>query len=123
MIEIDDSKKISEVRKLFNGEYPFLRLQFFDEFSRSNNGSEDGNDKIEQDNLSEYRSNQAVEPLMIVPTMTGRELAELFKTFYGLSVQVFRKSGTSWLGTTLTDHWTLEKQNQQGEYLSTREKT
>jgi hypothetical protein len=35
-----------------------------------------------------------------------------------LSVQVFRKSGKSWLETTFTDGWTLKKQNQEGIDLS-----
>jgi hypothetical protein len=33
-------------------------------------------------------------------------------------VQVFRKSGKVWLETTVTDGWTLEEQNLQGEALS-----
>jgi hypothetical protein len=32
--------------------------------------------------------------------------------------QVYRKSGKIWLETTVTDSWTLEEQNKQGESLS-----
>jgi hypothetical protein len=33
-------------------------------------------------------------------------------------VQVLRKSGKAWLEATITDGWTLEEQNIQGEDLS-----
>jgi hypothetical protein len=35
-----------------------------------------------------------------------------FEEMYGLSVQVFRKSGNTWLQTTTSDSWTLNEQNQ-----------
>jgi len=50
--------------------------------------------------------------------MTVAEMEERFRDIYGLGVQVFRKSGTIWLETTVTDGWTLEDQNKQGEALS-----
>jgi hypothetical protein len=50
--------------------------------------------------------------------MTVTELESRFNTIYGLSVQLFRKSGRAWLETTVTDGWTLEEQNNEGEALS-----
>jgi hypothetical protein len=41
---------------------------------------------------------------------------------YGLSVQVFRKSGNVWLETSATDNWTLRQQNNEGAELSTQMK-
>lgn len=52
---------------------------------------------------------------MITPDMTVTDLEQSFNTIYGLGVQVFRKSGKIWLETTVTDGWTLEEQNRQGE--------
>ena len=49
--------------------------------------------------------------------MTVNELEQRFSDVYGLGVQVFRKSGNVWLETTVTDGWTLEQQNKQGESL------
>ncbi|HEX4851927.1 MAG TPA: hypothetical protein VFV08_14025, partial [Puia sp.] len=42
--------------------------------------------------------------------------AELKRRF-GLNAQVLRRSGNSWIETSLTDDWTLEKQNKEGEML------
>jgi hypothetical protein len=52
--------------------------------------------------------------------MTVAELEQQFSDVYGLSVQIFRHSGKAWLETTVTDKWTLEKQNEQGKALSAR---
>ena len=50
--------------------------------------------------------------------MTVIDLEKKFREVFGLGIQVFRKSGKAWLETTLTDNWTLEEQNRQGEALS-----
>jgi hypothetical protein len=43
--------------------------------------------------------------------------AKLYDDF-GLSAQVFRKSGNVWLETSATDAWTLAQQNEEGAELS-----
>jgi hypothetical protein len=50
--------------------------------------------------------------------MTVSELEKSFTEIYGLYTQVFRKSGNIWLVTTITDNWTLNEQNQQGEIIT-----
>ena len=46
---------------------------------------------------------------------TVSELEESFYNKTGISAQVFRKSGISWLQTIVTDSWTLEQQNTRGK--------
>jgi hypothetical protein len=41
-----------------------------------------------------------------------------FQESFGISVQVFRKSGKVWLETSATDCWTLEEQNEQGAFMA-----
>jgi hypothetical protein len=43
------------------------------------------------------------------------QLERLFEEEYGLHVQVFRKSGTVWLETTVSDDLTLEQQEARGK--------
>ena len=50
-------------------------------------------------------------------TRTVAELETDFWESFGLSVQVFRQSGNLWIETTLTDHWTLDNQNHEAEFL------
>jgi hypothetical protein len=68
--------------------------------------------------LESYRTTNKTGSIVISPQMTVLDLEQHFKMIYGLSAQVFRKSGKVWLETTVTDSWTLEEQNRQGESLS-----
>ena len=68
--------------------------------------------------LGECRAIRREGIITISPEMTVDELERGFDELYGLSVQVFRKSGKVWLETSVTDAWTLAKQNAQGEELS-----
>jgi hypothetical protein len=47
-----------------------------------------------------------------------QDVEQLLWDAFGLSVQVFRKSGNLWLETTVTDQWSLAYQNEQGRELS-----
>jgi hypothetical protein len=50
--------------------------------------------------------------------MSSADLEEIFNDNFGLTVQLYRKSGKEWLAVTATDKWTLEQQNDQGKALS-----
>ena len=74
--------------------------------------------------LGECRVIHSKGTITITPQMTVANLEQNMNDVFGLSVQVFRKSGNAWLETSVTDNWTLEQQNNQGEELSIRkEKT
>ncbi|MBA3900883.1 MAG: hypothetical protein H0X62_11855, partial [Bacteroidetes bacterium] len=40
-----------------------------------------------------------------------KELEQKFQNLFGVSVQVYRQSGSVWIQTTITDSWTLTEQN------------
>ena len=50
--------------------------------------------------------------------MSVNELEQQFKSRFGLNIQVFRKHCKTWIETTVTDNWTLVKQNEEGRTLS-----
>jgi hypothetical protein len=56
--------------------------------------------------------------LRIEEEMTVGELEKEFLESFGMLVQVSRRSGTIWLETTMTDNWTLSRQNEHGRELS-----
>lgn len=60
--------------------------------------------------------------ITVTPKMTVAELEQEFGRIFGLSAQVFRKSGKMWIETTVTDKWTLEQQNSEGEALTIEQK-
>jgi hypothetical protein len=117
-IHVDDQNKIFMLQEEFNEVFPYLKIEFF---SVANKQGQRIVNKFTTENnraLAGYRVVHNAEQLVITPETTVAALEEKFNRVYGLGTQVLRKSGKSWLETTVTDAWTLEEQNQQGEALS-----
>lgn len=117
-IAINDNRKISSIQKEFNSIFPYLKLEFF---AMPKHFKCDFSKRMLKENSSFLSDCRVIHPsgeISIHPLMTVRNLEKLFFDKYGLGVQVFRKSGTVWLETTVTDGWTLAEQNSQGEALS-----
>ena len=116
-ILITDDRLISDIQKEFSTEYPFLKIEFFRNFHKSGEPSAKLQLISKTLALGQVRS---VHTEGMVDLNGGRSVEEIEKEFqskYGLSVQVFRKSGNVWIETSLTDHWSLIRQNYQGQQL------
>ena len=117
-IKINDQKKISELQQEFNETFPFLRMEFF-RHKHMGYQSSSKKDMLNTSLTLKQSSKQHNEGAIVLKeSMKVSELEELFRELFGLSVQVFRKSGSSWIETTFTDDWTLERQNEEGRELS-----
>ena len=117
-IVINDDRKIFEIQAEFNAVFPYLKLEFFSKPHQSGAGSAKRLMKHVHLTLGECRIIHNSGELNVNPYMKVAELEQIFHDTFGLNVQVFRKSGKVWLETTVTDGWTLEEQNSQGESLS-----
>lgn len=115
---INDHRKIVAIQEEFNKLFPYLKLEFFSKPHVKGGGTSKKFIKHNSKTLEECRTLHNSGGITVVPGMTVAELEQNFGNVYGLGVQVFRKSGRSWLETTVTDNWTLEEQNRQGEELS-----
>ena len=115
---INDKRKVFAIQEEFNKEYPFLKLEFFAKQHTPGGASAKKFISPNSKTLGEYRTLHESGKITITSGMTVNDLEQGFRDVYGLGVQVFRKSGKVWLETTVTDGWTLEKQNSQGEDLS-----
>jgi len=118
VININDDKRIGDIKKEFNLLFPFLKIEFFNKPHISVENSPKMQVTNDYKSLNEFRSIHNNGFLEIVPEMTVASLENIFKTDYGLFVQIFRKSGNVWLETTVTDKWTLSEQNKQGEMVT-----
>lgn len=117
-ITINDKQKIFAIQEEFNTAFPYLKVEFF---SKSPNLGNDLSPKLIKNHgktLGECRTIHSKGKINITSNMTVEDLDQHFRDIYGLSVQVFRKSGKAWLEATVTDAWTLDEQNKQGEELS-----
>ena len=113
-MRIVPTKLISEVQSEFNGAFPFLKLEFFQYNAKDGSNSVRSSGK----RIGDYQSVVTDGQLDVYPEMKVSDLEKTLKDKFRLNVQVFRRSGTLWLQTTMTDNWTLKKQNEHGMELS-----
>ena len=117
-IKINDSRKIYDIQEEFNHLFPYLKIEFFSTPHKVGDGTSKKFIKKSNETLGKCRLVHKNGSINISPQMTVASLEQAFMDAYGLGVQVFRKSGKVWLETTVTDSWTLEDQNKEGEALS-----
>lgn len=117
-LKINAGEKLSAIKEEFNQTFPYLRLEFF-KHKHKLHGANSKSDILQSDltlrQLHRMADHHSIE---INENMKVAALEELFQKEFGISVQVFRKSGRSWLETTVTDDWTLKRQNDEGQDLS-----
>lgn len=115
IIKIDKPVKVSEIKKVFNNQFPYLKIEFFKKKHKALQGS------LKKDVITDdftVSATNGVSDIIISEDMIVSEFENQFAEKLKLSAQVFRKSGGSWLETTFTDSWTLRKQNEEGIELS-----
>jgi glycerol-3-phosphate O-acyltransferase len=122
---LQDSMSILTVQQLFNELFPFLKIEFFEkETKQSGAVSVRRHINSTTKKLSDFKQQIVKDAqISISPLMTVAELEKEFTTIYKLQTQVFRKSGNIWLETTITDGWSLEEQNHQGEIITAQMKS
>lgn len=115
---IKDDIKIESIQKEFKTKFEFLKLEFYKEQHAPGEGNPNSQKLNPQQTIGEVRSIHHTGNLVIHESMTVANLEQEFHKRYGLNTQVFRKSGGLWLQTTVTDDWSLKKQNEEGKRSS-----
>lgn len=108
--------RVGEIKKQFSSEYPFLKLEFL---VHEHGDKQKGKQMVVSDSrkISEIHSGLEEGSVEIGDATTVSELESFFRDHL-LDVQVFRRSDNLWLETTMTDKWTLEKQNTHGREIT-----
>ena len=115
-IEISNDKSVAEVQKEFRAAFPFLKIEFFKKNGTSlRNGLQTIPDKT---TIGMIRPVQDAAIVDIDPARRVEEVEEDFFKKLGIMVRIFRKAGNMWIETTLTDNWSLRRQNHEGEQMS-----
>lgn len=119
LLEIHGERQISEIQKDFSTVYPFLKIEFF----KNGNMRRDRypvNRLIPHTRLLKdawfWKKDKGL--LEVTDTMSVTEFENAMMDEFGLSAQVFRRSGNLWLETTMTDNWTLRQQNEHGREIT-----
>jgi hypothetical protein len=111
-ITVNKDKKLIEIKKEFQKRFPYLKLEFYSEQHGLEEGSPKGKTMNEALTIGQVQSKEASGSFALTGLTTVANLEDAFAQCFGLSVQVFRKSGKLWIQTSKTDHWTLAEQNQ-----------
>ena len=108
---IDKNTTTQELENVFVLDFPYLKIEFYKKGHDHFHGSPKNEEIQEEKKLSELNPNLLPGELKWEKLMSVDKLETIFEEKFGLHIQVFRKSGDQWLQTSITDHWTLEKQN------------
>ncbi|GAB3519934.1 hypothetical protein [Emticicia fontis] len=108
-IVVDKEMTVHQFARAFNEVYPFLRIEIY------HMGNEVSTDCFHT--LEEISSMKNPSVFIISPSMTIEQIETFFWEELGLQVAVFRKVGNSWIHTSFTNNWTLERQNRMGRNI------
>ncbi len=108
ILEIEKGSLVKAVQQHFNSRYPYLKIELI----KKNSGKEEPM----QGNESFTNATDAL--VSIDKQQTVARLEQDFLEKASIKVKVFRRFCNVWIETTLTDDWTLEQQNKEGELLS-----
>ncbi|MFM1875618.1 MAG: hypothetical protein RL266_1355 [Bacteroidota bacterium] len=116
-IHVDDNRSISEIQEEFNAKFPYLKIEFFKKPHSAGEASALADMLPADSALARFRTVHSAGDITITPETTVETVESEFQNKFGLSAQVFRKSGAVWLETSATDGWTLKDQNEQGAFM------
>lgn len=122
-ITVNKNKQLKTIQEEFQKCFPFLKLEFYSNSHRSGEGSVKKNILNANLTVGETPKFNKDSTIHIKKSMKVSELEKAFFEIFGLNIQVFRKSNNLWLQTTITDNWSLEKQNQNGMEMNIAEES
>jgi hypothetical protein len=112
-LEISNMRTVQEVQCDFNSQYPFLKLEFY-KVSPQKPGLRE---QLSNSLSLKYAGLKIAGYIDISNDMSVGELEKIFQEQFGIMAQVSRKSSGVWLETTMTDKWSLQKQNEYGKEI------
>ena len=112
-LELSNNRTIQEVQHDFTSQYPFLKLEFYRIGLRK-----PGTREHLPDSFTLKTAGLKLPGFIdISNNVTVGEVEKIFNEDFGLIAQVSRYSGGVWLETTMTDKWSLHKQNEYGKEI------
>jgi hypothetical protein len=111
---INDKRSLHSIQSEFTRNYPFLKIEFYKTAHMDCEGSTEKERWDSPKTIGEIRKKHNSGEMKIRDNMSVSELEKTLCDNFGLYAQVFRRSGSIWLQTTASDHWTLEEQNRKG---------
>ena len=115
-LQLHKNRTISEIQEAFHKQFPFLKLAFFKKSHEAFEGNHAKHLLSEKNTrLGDLNPNLIEGDLTVLESTTVMDLEKAFEDQFGLHVQVFRKSGSIYLETSVTDNLTLAEQTQRAK--------
>ena len=115
-ILITKDSVLIEIQNTFTGFFPFLKIEFL--LTNSSSKSPRSITVHPQTSIRHLQNINIPQKINIDSARTVLEVSEDFKNLLGFPVEFSRKSGNVWNVISVTDGWTLERQNSAGKYIS-----
>jgi len=114
---IEKGSKVEDVNKIFTNCYPFLKIELYQRPFADGHAAAKKEPLALSASLNKFIHRNGKASIDINGDITVAELENQLQNI-GLTAEVFRKSGNVWIETSLTNNWTLQQQNAEGEEIS-----
>lgn len=116
-IVIENGSLVYDVEKLFSNHYPYLKIELYRKPFNDNYFVVKKELLPPGLHLLQFLKKKGKTVINIDNNITVTELEDQFACI-GINLEIFRKSGNVWVETSLTNNWTLQQQNKEGEEIS-----
>lgn len=117
-ISITDNRNLKDIQEDFQKAYPFLKLEFYKNTAKRSGIPGRVLPLAGRTPIGLARHIHTEGTINASSSRSVEELENEFQSRFGLCVHIFRKSGRIWIETTLTHHWSLLRQNYEGQQMS-----
>jgi len=118
-IVLDKDRVVEDVQDEFNNAYPYLKLQFLKkdraQLIIANKARQDDGKRA---TIGDLDSNMQSCKIEVDDLMTVHDLEKAITACINVPVKILRKSGNIWLETSVTNYWTLARQNEHAKEIS-----
>jgi len=115
VLKIDERKSASGFQKDFTTLFPFLKIEFF---KTQLSSVDHKNHKAGTLLAPNFPLSKNAFSIDLSPSTTIAQLKTIIFEKTGVSCLVYRKSGSMWIETSLTEDWSLDRQNHEAELMS-----
>lgn len=112
-LKIDERISVGNFQKEFNSIFPFLKIEFF----KPTSTTDSRNYKSTLLSLSDKIGSKQ-KSIDIDNSTTVAQLKRNLTEKWNIQSLIYRKSGSMWIETSLTEDWTLERQNHEAEQMN-----
>jgi hypothetical protein len=107
---VNPNTTVNELMCQFAEHFPFLRLALYEGMGNKKRAAS------ENEYVLKFGTNSV--EVIFESTAKVRDFIDYLEQILGWKVQILRSSGKLYIETSVTDQWTLDRQNQEGAELS-----